>query len=204
MILPTFSWNDLATLQVSIQSLPSSGDVPAVYLDSVWINVDYVALSPSPSPSPDDEVPLVPFLHKPEMDQSGTRITVPVSLSSITDIDGCTQDTCKFWQMHFQRLTGNGAYNAYYSSDVYPAAQLDASYTFDLPPGTYTAFFVAGYQGSATGTCKWFNPEINEDGCPDGKHDITPGMGLRVIDNPGFLTYPFTIPYAPQATSTGL
>ena len=49
MILPTFSWNDLATLQVSIQSLPSSGDVPAVYLDSVWINVDYIALSPSPS-----------------------------------------------------------------------------------------------------------------------------------------------------------
>ena len=40
-ILPSFSWKDLATLQVSIQSLATGEIVPAVYLDSIWLEVGY-------------------------------------------------------------------------------------------------------------------------------------------------------------------
>ncbi len=73
--LPSFSWKDLATLQISIQSVPSSEDVPVVYLDSMWISVDYVSASPSPSAQIDSVLPsIVPTVFAPASQSQQTEV----------------------------------------------------------------------------------------------------------------------------------
>jgi hypothetical protein len=39
--LPLTSWNELATVQISLQTVPSLAEQPIVLLDSVWLEVEY-------------------------------------------------------------------------------------------------------------------------------------------------------------------
>ncbi len=116
------------------------------------------------------------------------HMTVSVSLGRIKDIDGCNPSNCKYWQIHVQEAIGN--WGRYYSSDVYPASQLSALYTFHLPAGTYSGVLLAGYKSSATGFCDFIIPGDSSDSCPDGKHIMSDTNGLVYITDQEPVSYP--------------
>ena len=113
---------------------------------------------------------------------SGNKVTVSLSMDSIEDIKGCTLSTCPYWQMVFekQEVFDTITYHRYYSSDVYPASQLRAAYTFDLPAGDYSDFSLEGFTSNEIGDCGY---EDYSAICPDGNHVVggeMPGRTPRI------------------------
>lgn len=133
----------------------------------------------------------------PEIGQSDNNVTVTIHLDSILDIDGCESSSCKYWQIHFQEIVDD--WGRYYSSDVYPASQLDATYTFHLPVGNYAGVFLAGYKGSNQDYCNFIIPDDFSDSCPDGKHIIDDIGGLIYVNDPS-TAYPLIIKSSPSKT----
>ena len=129
-------------------------------------------------------------------------VTISIGLDSIGDIDGCNPQTCQYWQMIFekQEVHDTTTYHRYYSSDVFPASQLSATYVFNLPAGEYSNFTIEGYNTNKTGNCGW---EDYSNVCPDGKHIMADTLGgSKSISDPSFLTFIFVVNDGPAALPT--
>lgn len=54
--IPDFNWDKLPQLQIGIQSLSPIDSLPTIYLDSVWLEVQYDKIqNPAPNPQPQTE-----------------------------------------------------------------------------------------------------------------------------------------------------
>ena len=141
-------------------------------------------------------------VHPVLVSADGNNVTVSISLDGIEDIDGCDASKCQYWQMVFERVVpfDTTLYHRYYSSDVFPASRLSASYDFHLPAGDYSNFTLEGYATSTTGYCGW---EDFSDVCPDGKRVVADERpGTKSVSDPSFMSFLFTVQDNPLTTAS--
>ena len=157
--LPLANWADIQKVQIEIKAIPTVDEQPTVYLDGIWLEVEYetslISQSKTASISFQLSSPNVSYSSY-NRTPSGSSIMGPVSISvSVDSFDdfgfssgcGLNSQSCDFWGIRVTNFDNNP-----FNSKCVSKETLSHTFAFDLPEGSYIE--VMAYVGHTQESCE--------------------------------------------------
>ena len=156
--LPLTNWADIQKVQIEIKAIPTVDEQPTIYLDGMWLEVEYETslIFQSKTASILSQQSNSVFYSSYNRIPGGSNISGPVSISvSVDSFDdfgfnngcGLNSQSCDFWGVRVTNFD-----NKSFNSKCVSKETLSHTFAFDLPEGSYIE--VMAYAGHTQESCE--------------------------------------------------